>query len=216
MGVGARVGVGVPARGGCCCCCCALGTGVDPRGGGGVRGEGVEAFVVFTDAEGGGRGERVRRVIGTVKVGEEDEESESESEDVEGWLADESERGSGGGVLVLVPGGRGDDIVGVDALRWRRAGRSGAGVDVERGVFRPERVGSSGVRAGDEKSMLPRTESGGAGVLRADRGGKSAPLEVGSDAFGAGARIGTCGVTVSRGFGTRSASRMKRKSSPNS
>ena len=215
MGVGARVGVGVPARG-CCCCCCALGTGVDPRGGGGVRGEGVEAFVDFTDAEGGGRGERVRRVIGTVKVGEEDEESESESEDVEGWLADESERGSGGGVLVLVPGGRGDDIVGVDALRWRRAGRSGAGAGVERGVLRPERVGSSGVRAGDEKSMLPRTESGGAGVLRADRGGKSAPLEVGSDAFGAGARIGTCGVTVSRGFGTRSASRMKRKSSPNS
>lgn len=215
MGVGARVGVGVPARGGGCCCC-ALGTGVDPRGGGGVRGEGVEAFVVFTDAEGGGRGERVRRVIGTVKVGEEDEESESESEDVEGWLADESERGSGGGVLVLVPGGRGDDIVGVDALRWRRAGRSGAGAGVERGVLRPERVGSSGVRAGDEKSMLPRTESGGAGVLRADRGGKSAPLEVGSDAFGAGARIGTCGATVSRGFGTRSASRMKRKSSPNS
>ena len=210
--------MGVPARGCCCCCCCALGTGVDPRGGGGVRGEGVEAFVDFTDAEGGGRGERVRRVIGTVKVGEEDEESESESEDVEGWLADESERGSGGGVPVLVPvpGGRGDDIVGVDALRWRRAGRSGAGVDVERGVLRPERVGSSGVRAGDEKSMLPRTESGGAGVLRADRGGKSAPLEVGSDAFGAGARIGTCGVTVSRGFGTRSASRMKRKSSPNS
>ena len=193
-----------------------LGTGVDPRGGGGVRGEGVEAFVVFTDAEGGGRGERVRRVIGTVKVGEEDEESESESEDVEGWLADESERGSGGGVLVLVPGGRGDDIVGVDALRWRRAGRSGAGAGVERGVLRPERVGSSGVRAGDEKSMLPRTESGGAGVLRADRGGKSDPLEVGSDAFGAGARIGTCGVTVSRGFETRSASRMKRKSSPNS
>ena len=215
MGVGARVGVGVPARGGCCCCC-VLGTGVDPRGGGGVRGEGVEAFVDFTDAEGGGRGERVRRVIGTVKVGEEDEESESESEDVEGWLADESERGSGGGVLVLVPGGRGDDIVGVDALRWRRAGRPGAGAGVERGVLRPERVGSSGVRAGDEKSMLPRTESGGAGVLRADRGGKSAPLEVGSDAFGAGARIGTCGVTVSRGFGTRSASRMKRKSSPNS
>ena len=193
-----------------------LGTGVDPRGGGGVRGEGVEAFVVFTDAEGGGRGERVRRVIGTVKVGEEDEESESESEDVEGWLADESERGSGGGVLVLVPGGRGDDIVGVDALRWRRAGRSGAGAGVERGVLRPERVGSSGVRAGDEKSMLPSTESGGAGVLRADRGAMSDPLEVGRDAFGAGARIGTCGATVSRGFGTRSASRMKRKSSPNS
>ena len=210
--------MGVPARGCCCCCCCcALGTGVDPRGGGGVRGEGVEAFVVFTDAEGGGRGERVRRVIGTVKVGEEDEESESESEDVEGWLADESERGSGGGVAVAaVPGGRGDDIVGVDALRWRRAGRSGAGVDVERGVLRPERVGSSGVRAGDEKSMLPSTESGGAGVLRADRGAMSDPLEVGRDAFGAGARIGTCGATVSRGFGTRSASRTKRKSSPNS
>ena len=215
MGVGARVGVGVPARGGCCCW--ALGTGVDPRGGGGVRGEGVEAFVDFTDAEGGGRGERVRRVIGTVKVGEEDEESESESEDVEGWLADESERGSGGGVPVAaVPGGRGDDIVGVDALRWRRAGRSGAGAGVERGVLRPERVGSSGVRAGDEKSMLPSTESGGAGVLRADRGAMSDPLEVGRDAFGAGARIGTCGATVSRGFGTRSASRMKRKSSPNS
>ena len=217
MGVGARVGVGVPARGGGCCCC-AFGTGVEPRGGGGVRGDGVEA-VVFTDAEGGGRGERVRRVIGTVKVGEEDEESESESEDVEGWLADESVRGRGGGVSVpmpvpvLVPEGSGEGTVGVDALRWMRAGRSAG---VERGVLRPERVDSSGVLAGDEKSMLPRTESGGVGVLRADRRGMSVSLEEGSDVFGAGARIGTCGGTFSRGFGTRSASRMKRKSRPNS
>jgi hypothetical protein len=180
-----------------------------------VSGDDVE-FAVFTDAEGGGRGERVRRVMGVVNVGEGDEEREREREDVEGWLADESERGSGGGVPVLVPvpgavGGRGE---GVDALRWRRAGRSGAGA--ERGVLRPDRVGSSGVMAGDEYSILPSTDSGGAGVLRAERGGTSVPLEGGSDAFGAGARIGTCGGTFSRGFGTRSASKMKRKSRPNS
>jgi hypothetical protein len=45
-GVGMRLGVGVPARAGA--------AGVVPRGG--VIGTGVD---VFTDAEGGGRGERV-------------------------------------------------------------------------------------------------------------------------------------------------------------
>jgi hypothetical protein len=128
--------VGVPARGGG-----ATDAGVD-----GVSGDDVDV-AVFTDAEGGGRGERVRRVIGVVNVGEE-EEREREREDVEGWLADERERGSGGGVPMPVPGAVGGRGEGVDALRWRREGRSGAGA--ERGVLRPERVGSSGVMAGDE------------------------------------------------------------------
>ena len=198
VGVGTRAGVGVPARAG--------GTGVVPRGG--VIGTGVE---VFKDADGGGRGERVRRVIGIVKVGEGDEE-ESESDDVDGWLAEENVRRSGGDVPFAV-GGIGERGVGTEALRRIRAGRSGIGVDT--GVLRPERVDISGVRAGDDTSIVPSADSGGAGV-RAERGGTSVPLEVGTDAFGAGARIGTCGGTFSRGFGTRSASRMKRKSRPNS
>ena len=196
VGVGARAGVGVPARGG---------AGVVPRGG--VSGGGAEE--VFTDAEGGGRGERVRRVIGVVKVGEGDDSSESE--DVDGWLADESERGSSGGVPVAVVG-RGEGIA--DVLRGMRAGRSGTGADI--GVFRSERVDSSGVLLGDATINLPSTCSGAAGVLRAERGGTSVPLTAGRDALGAGARIGTCGGTFSRGFATRSASRIKRKSRPNS
>jgi hypothetical protein len=65
VNVGTRVGVGMPARVGA--------AGVVPR----VRviDTGVE---VLTDAEGGGRGERVRRVIGIVKVGEGGEGGERE------------------------------------------------------------------------------------------------------------------------------------------
>jgi hypothetical protein len=122
VGVGTRAGVGVPARAG--------ETGVVPRGG--VIGTGVE---VLTDAEGGGRGERVRRVIGIVKVGEGDEE-ESESDVVDGWLAEENVRSSGGDVLFTV-GGRGEDGSGTEALRRMRAGRSV--VDADSGVPRPER-----------------------------------------------------------------------------
>lgn len=76
VGVGTRAGMGMPAR---------EGVGADPRGGVAGAGVGVaERLEVFTDAEGGGRGERVRRVIGAAKVGEGDESSESESEDVDG------------------------------------------------------------------------------------------------------------------------------------
>jgi hypothetical protein len=182
--VGAREGVGVPAR---------AGVGVVPRGG-----ESGTGF--FMDTEGGGRGERARRIVGAVRVGEgEEEEREREREDVDGWLlVDES---------VRVP-------VGADTLRRVRVGRSGVGA--ESGVFRPERTGSSGVLPGDDRSVVPSAASGGAGVPRAEREGTSVTLEVGSDALGAGARIGTCGGTFSNGFGTRSASKMKRKSRPNS
>ncbi len=206
VGVDTRAGVGVPTR---------EGVGAVPRGGVSGAAGVAERLEVFTDAEGGGRGERVRREIGAVKVGEGDDESESEDED--GWLADESVRGSGrGGVPVAaVVVGRGEGAAaGAGALRRIRAGRSGPGADS--GVFRPERAGSSGVMAGDDTSADPSSGSGGAGVLRVEREGTSVPLEVGSDALGAGARIGTCGGTFSRGLGTRSASRMKRKSRPNS
>lgn len=191
VGVGAREGVGVPARAG-------VGV-VVPRGG--ESGTGVAG--VFMDAEGGGRGERVRRMIGAVKVGEGVEESERE--DVDGWLTDERERGRGGGEGVAAD---------VDTLRRVRVGRSGA--NAESGVFRSEREDSSGVMAGDDSSAIPRAGSGSAGVLRVERGGTSVPLDVGCDALGAGARIGTFGGTFPTGFGTRSASRMKRKSRPNS
>ena len=194
--MGARAGVGVPAR---------AGVGFVPRGG--DWGTGV--VDVFMDTEGGGRGERVRRVIGVVKVGEGVDDDDVEWEDVDGWwVADESERGSGVPVVV----GRGEDAAG--ALRRVRAGRSGGSAEI--GVFRPERTGSSGVMAGDDRNAVPSTDSGSAGVLRAERDGTSVPLEVGSNALGAGARIGTNGVTSSKGLGTRSASRMKRKSRPNS
>jgi hypothetical protein len=158
VGVGTRAGVGVPARAG--------GTGVVPRGG--VIGTGVE---VLTDAEGGGRGERVRRVIGIVKVGEGDED-ESDSDDVDGWLAEENVRSSGGDVLFTV-GGRGEDGNGTEALRRMRPGRSV--VDADSGVLRPERIDISGVRVGDDTSIVSSTGSGGAGV-RAERGGTSVPL----------------------------------------
>jgi len=91
-------------------------------------------------------------------------------------------------------------------------GMVGAGAGV--GVLRPERVGRSSA-TGDEcaGSAVCATE------LRVGRGGKTGVLEEAwSDAFGAGARVGTAGEMFpeSGEFGTRSASRINRKSRPNS
>jgi len=57
----------------------------------------------------------------------------------------------------------------------------------------------------------------GAVVLRVIRGGKRGGLEArAADVLGVGIRIGTGGGTFSGGFGTRSASRINRKSRPKS
>lgn len=53
-------------------------------------------------------------------------------------------------------------------------------------------------------------------MLRMGRGGKTGTLEVETVVLGAEARMGTGGGTFSTGFGTRSASRINRKSRPNS
>ena len=102
-----------------------------------------------------------------------------------------------------------------------RAGESaadgvvGAGAGV--GVLR--RVGRSGV-TGDERA---ESDAGSAicatTELRMERGGKAGILEEAwSGAFGSGARMGSDGEMFpeSGGFGTRSVSRINRKSRPNS
>lgn len=105
------------------------------------------------------------------------------------------------------------------ALRAVRAGESAAdgmlGTGAGVGVLRPERVGSAAINdcAGSAGSLICATE------LRVGRGGKTGVLEdVWSDGLGAGARVGTAGEMFpkSGGFGTRMASRINRKSRPNS
>jgi hypothetical protein len=87
------------------------------------------------------------------------------------------------------------------------------------GVLRPERVGGSGA-AGDEYANSYAGSAVGATELRVGRGGKLGALEEAAlnDVFGAGARIGIDGgmFSESSGFGTRSESRINRKSRPNS
>ncbi len=102
-------------------------------------------------------------------------------------------------------------------LRAVRTGESavdgvvGAGAGV--GMLRPERVGRSGA-TGDECAEPASCAT----ELYVGRGGKTGVLEDAWDAFGAGARTGTCGgmFPASAGIGTRSASRINRKSRPNS
>lgn len=53
-------------------------------------------------------------------------------------------------------------------------------------------------------------------VLRVMRGGKRGGLETRADVLGVGVRMGTGGGTFSGGFGTRSVSRINRKSRPKS
>jgi hypothetical protein len=96
-----------------------------------------------------------------------------------------------------------------------RAGESaadGTGVGVS------QRVGRSGA-AGDECADSDAGSAICTTELRVGRGGKTGVLEEAwSDGFGAGARMGTAGEMFpeSGGFGTRSASRINRKSRPNS
>jgi hypothetical protein len=88
----------------------------------------------------------------------------------------------------------------------------GAGAGV--GVL--QRVGGSG---GDECADSDAGSAICATEVRVGRGGKTGVLEEAwSDAFGAGARMGIAGEMFSEsgGFGTRSASRINRKSRPNS
>ena len=107
-------------------------------------------------------------------------------------------------------------------MRGARAGESavegiaGAGAGV--GVLRPERVGRSD-NAGDEYADSYPESAIGATELRVGRGGKPGALEEARrGGFGAEARMGTGGGTFSEscGFGTRSASRINRKSRPKS
>ena len=93
-------------------------------------------------------------------------------------------------------------------------GMVGAGAGV--GVF--QRVGTSGA-AGDECADSDAGSAIWIIELRVGRGGKTGVFEeVWSDAFGAGARMGMAGEMFpeSGGFGTRRASRINRKSRPNS
>lgn len=104
-----------------------------------------------------------------------------------------------------------------------RAGESAADgmVGAGAGVGVPQRVGGSGA-AGDEFADSDASSAICTTELRVGRGGKTGVLEKAwSDAFGAGARMGTMGTAgemfpESGGFGTRSASRINRKSRPNS
>ena len=96
-----------------------------------------------------------------------------------------------------------------------RAGESAAVSVVAPGVGVPQRVGKSGA-AGDD------SDDAGSAICTTElrvRGGKTGVLEgAWNNVFGAGARTGTTGEMFpdSGGFGTRSASRIKRKSRPNS
>lgn len=93
-------------------------------------------------------------------------------------------------------------------------GMVGVGV----GVGVPQRVDRSGA-AGDDCAESDASSAICTTELRVGRGGKTGVLEEAwSDAFGAGARMGTAGEIFpeSGGFGTRSASRINRKSRPNS
>lgn len=92
----------------------------------------------------------------------------------------------------------------------------GAGAGV--GVLVLQRVGRSGT-AGDECADSDASSATWATELRVGRGGKTGVFkEAWSDTFGAGARVGTVGEMFpeSGGFGTRRASRINRKSRPNS
>ena len=101
-----------------------------------------------------------------------------------------------------------------------RAGESAADgmVGAGAGVGVLQRVGRSGA-AGDECADSDVGSAICATELRVGRGGKTGVLEEAwSDAFVAGAKMGTAGEVFSEsgGFGTRSVSRINRKSRPNS
>lgn len=98
-----------------------------------------------------------------------------------------------------------------------------AGASAGVGVLRPERVGRSGAAGDDCADSYAGSPNAANELLRVGRGGKpgafTALEEVAlNDVFGAGARMGVGGGTFSdsSGFGTRSASRINRKSRPNS
>lgn len=95
-----------------------------------------------------------------------------------------------------------------------------AGASAGVGVLRPERVGAAGDDCADSYAGSPNAANE---LLRVGRGGKpgafTALEEVAlNDVFGAGPMMGVGGGTFSdsSGFGTRSASRIYRKSRPNS
>jgi hypothetical protein len=101
-----------------------------------------------------------------------------------------------------------------------RAGESAADgmVDAGASVGVLQRAGRSGA-AGDVRADSDTGSAICATELRVGRGGKTGVLEETlSDAFVAGARMGTAGEMFSEsgGFGTRSVSRINRKSRPNS
>ncbi len=101
-----------------------------------------------------------------------------------------------------------------------RAGESAADgmVGAGAGVGVLQRVGRSGA-AGDECADSDTGSAIWATELRVGRGGRTGVFEEAwSDAFGAVARMGTAGEMFpeSGGFGTRRASRINRKSRPNS
>lgn len=114
---------------------------------------------------------------------------------------------------------------GTGALRAVRAGESAADgmVGAGAGVGVLQRVGRSGA-AGDECAESDAGSDICATELRVERRGKTGVLEEAwSDVLGAGARMGIAGEGIagemfseSGGFGTRSASRINRKSRPNS
>ncbi len=163
----------------------------------GVRRDGVVGRL-DVDAGIGGNGERVRRPMEPPSMGD---------------------CGCADGELLrctsIATDGIGD---GMGALRDARAGESVGGVGgATVGVLRPERVDKSATGpGGGVDADSGACSSAAAAALRVARGGNLGALEAMSDVVGAGARTGTGGGMFSSGFGTRSASRINRKSRPNS
>jgi hypothetical protein len=146
----------------------------------------------------GGNGERVRRPMEPASMGD---------------------CGCADGELLrctsMATDGTGDDM---GALRDARAGESVGSVSgATVGVLDPERLDKSAAGPGGGMDADSGACSyAGAAALRVARGGKLGASEAMSDVVGAGARTGTGGGMFSSGFGTRSASRINRKSRPNS
>lgn len=167
------------------------------------RSEGVVGRLgVDEELDAGGYGERVRRAKDT-GGGDEDDDGE---------LVRCTRTGGGG---------KGDSGGSLRGVSEPAESGGGGGVDgAAVGELRPERVGKSGARSGG--GARAGTDSGagsaaGPDILRVWRGGKLGALVAGTDCLGAGARVGGSGEgTFSGGLGTRSASRINRKSRPNS
>jgi hypothetical protein len=132
------------------------------------------------------------------------------------------EDGGIGGVGIARGGVSGDGVVGRlwdvvegcgNGERVRRAKEATVGV----GVLRPECRGKSSVWPGGDSDADPRAGSAvDIGMLREEEGDEPSPLYESSEAFDGDSRMRTGGGTFSRGFGTRSAWRINRKSRPNS